>query len=69
VTPGESRYVPKEVTDVLDIGPRLLSGDTVVELLLKSDCEELLEEEKIKKYHEEKRKEIEKADEEVRSNG
>ena len=50
VTPGESRYVPKEVTDVLDIGPRLLSGDTVVELLLKSDCEELLEEEKIKKY-------------------
>ena len=44
VTPGESRYVPKEVTDVLDIGPRLLSGDTVVELLLKSDCEELLEE-------------------------
>lgn len=50
VTPGESRYVPEEVKDVLDIGPRLLSGDTVVELLLKSDCEELLEEEKVKQY-------------------
>lgn len=50
VTPGESRYVPKEVTNILDIGPRLLSGDTVVELLLKSDCEELLEEEKVKRY-------------------
>ncbi len=53
VTPGESRYVPKEITNVLDIGSRVLSSDTVVEIFLKLQCKHLMQDEKVKAYFDE----------------
>lgn len=53
VTPGESRYVPKGIAEVLDIGPRVLSSDTVVEMMLKLHSEELMEEDRLKEYFQE----------------
>lgn len=50
VTPGESRYVPEGITDILDIGPRILSSETIVEMMLKLHSEELMEEDRLKEY-------------------
>lgn len=43
VTPGESRYVPGSVRQIVDIGSRLLSVETFVEMAYKLKVEELLQ--------------------------
>lgn len=50
VTPGEGRYVPAGVTDILDIGPRILSVGTIIEVALKLRCDSVLEQEAFRDY-------------------
>ena len=38
------------ITDILDIGPRILSSETIVEMMLKLHSEELMEEDRLKEY-------------------
>lgn len=42
VTTGESRYVPDWVEEVIDLGPRLLSGNTFISLAYHLKCESIL---------------------------
>ena len=50
VTPGESRYVPANITKLMDIGQRVLDSNTVVEIALKLKLDFLLEDKKLKDY-------------------
>ncbi|MGB5824151.1 MAG: sigma 54-interacting transcriptional regulator [Proteocatella sp.] len=50
VTPGEHRFVPKNVSKIIDIGHRSIDIDTIVELALKLEEEELLESDKFNAY-------------------
>lgn len=50
VTPGEQRFVPKNVKRVIDIGHRSIDIETIVELALKLEREDLLESERFKNY-------------------
>lgn len=50
VTPGEQRYVPSRVKRIVDIGHRVIDGNTMVELALKLRCDELLGEKKFLSY-------------------
>lgn len=43
ITPGEKEIVPKNITNVLDIGNRILDINTILEIASASDCEYLLE--------------------------
>ncbi|MGL5255506.1 MAG: sigma-54 interaction domain-containing protein [Proteocatella sp.] len=50
VTPGEQRFVPKNVKRIIDIGHRSIDIETIVELALKLEREDLLESERFKSY-------------------
>lgn len=50
VTPGEDRYVPKNVKNIIDIGQRVLDSSTVVEIAMRLNFEYLLERDKFKDY-------------------
>lgn len=50
VTPGEQRFVPKNVKRIIDIGHRSIDIETIVELALKLEREDLLETERFKNY-------------------
>lgn len=50
VTPGEQRFVPKNVKRIIDIGHRSIDIETIVELALKLEREDLLESERFKNY-------------------
>jgi transcriptional regulator with PAS, ATPase and Fis domain len=50
VTPGEVRYVPKDVSTIIDIGDRLLDTNTITEIALKLNHEQLLQKNKFVNY-------------------
>lgn len=50
VTPGESRYVPKDVKTIIDLGQRVIDATTMVEIALRLKFDYLLEREKFKEY-------------------
>lgn len=50
VTPGEARYVPSNVSTILDIGHRLLDTSTIIEIALKLKLEHLLQNNNFKNY-------------------
>lgn len=50
VTPGETRYVPPQIEEILDIGPRVLSPDTIIEIALKLHFDGMLEQEAFREY-------------------
>ena len=50
VTPGESKFMPKNIKNVLDIGDRILDSSTIIEIVLKLKIEFLLKEDKFIKY-------------------
>jgi transcriptional regulator with PAS, ATPase and Fis domain len=50
VTVGESRYVPDNVTNVIDLGQRVLDTTTIVEIALRLKLDHLLESEEFKEY-------------------
>lgn len=50
ITTGESRYVPKDVKNVLDLGHRLIDKDTIVEIAVSLHLEEILSEKRVSEY-------------------
>jgi len=50
VTVGESRYVPRGVKTVIDLGQRVLDSTTIVEIALRLKLDYLLERENFKEY-------------------
>ncbi|MCY6484074.1 sigma 54-interacting transcriptional regulator [Clostridium aestuarii] len=50
ITPGESRYVPKNVKQVIDIGHRVLDINTIIDIAVKLDLDDLLKKHKIQRY-------------------
>lgn len=50
ITPGERRYVPDFVTNIMEIGARVFDAATVVEIALKLNLEYLLEQPKFHDY-------------------
>jgi len=50
ITPGESKFVPKNVKKVMDIGDRILDTSTIIEIVLKLKLEYLLKEDKFIEY-------------------
>lgn len=50
ITPGESRFVPDHVSEVLDIGDRLLTANTIAELALRLDYAHILQSESYRQY-------------------
>jgi len=50
ITTGESRYVPKNVKNVLDLGHRLIDKDTIVEIAASLHLEEILSEKRVSDY-------------------
>lgn len=50
ITTGESRYVPKDVKNVLDLGHRLIDKDTIVEIAASLHLEEILSEKRVSEY-------------------
>jgi len=50
VTVGESRYVPRGVKTVIDLGHRVLDSTTIVEIALRLKLDYLLERENFKEY-------------------
>lgn len=50
ITTGESRYVPKDVKNVLDLGHRLIDKDTIVEIAASLHLEEILSEKRVSDY-------------------
>ncbi|MCY6369160.1 sigma-54 interaction domain-containing protein [Clostridium ganghwense] len=50
ITPGESRYVPKNVKQVIDIGHRVLDINTIIDIAAKLDLDDLLKKHKIQRY-------------------
>lgn len=52
VTPDEERYVPEETEEIINIGQRTCSADTMIEAAVRLGLEELLEEAAFKEYQE-----------------
>lgn len=50
ITPGEIRYVPEGVENIINVGNRLLDTNTVIEIALKLGMERTLSEQKFKTY-------------------
>lgn len=50
ITTGERRFVPDWVRQVIDLGPRLLSGSTFLELAHQLKCENVLDQPAFKEY-------------------
>ncbi|NCE64981.1 AAA family ATPase [Pseudoflavonifractor sp. 524-17] len=50
VTTGERRYVPSWVDHVMDLGPRLLSGNTFIELAFHLKCEHIIDQPAFQAY-------------------
>jgi len=50
VTVGESRYVPEDVANVIDLGHRVPDSNTIVEIALRLKLDYLLERESFKEY-------------------
>lgn len=50
VTAGESQYVPECVTNVIDLGHRVMDSTTIVEIALRLKLDYLLESENFKEY-------------------
>ena len=50
VTPGEKRYVPESVTEVMDLGQRSCTSGMMIEIALRLGMEHLLETEPFLKY-------------------
>ncbi|GAA0178755.1 sigma 54-interacting transcriptional regulator [Clostridium sediminicola] len=50
VTPGEVRYVPKNVKQIIDIGQRGLDINTIMDLAIKLNLDDLLRKDKIQNY-------------------
>ena len=50
ITPGERRYVPKGINRIIDIGHRVFTANTVLEIALKLDFTEFIESEKYRDY-------------------
>jgi len=50
VTVGESKYVPKDVKNIIDLGHRVPDSNTIVEIALRLKLDYLLERENFKKY-------------------
>lgn len=50
ITPGEKRHVPSFVSNIVDIGPRVLDTATIVEIGLKLELEYILEQSRFKDY-------------------
>ncbi|MBZ9633779.1 sigma-54 interaction domain-containing protein [Clostridium sp. FP1] len=50
ITPGESKFVPENVKNVMNIGDRILDTSTIIEIVLKLNLEYLLKEDKFVKY-------------------
>lgn len=50
ITPGESRFVPECIQQMVDIGCRLLDANTIVEVTMKLGLDHMLEQSKLKKY-------------------
>lgn len=52
VTPGESKFAPKNISKLIDIGDRIFDISTIIEIVLKLNLEFLLKEEKFIRYSE-----------------
>ena len=52
VTPDEERYVPEGVKQIINLGQRTCSADTMIEAAMRLGLSELLEEEGFRKYQE-----------------
>lgn len=52
VTPGESKFVPKNISKLIDIGDRIFDISTIIEIILKLNLEFLLKDEKFTRYSE-----------------
>jgi transcriptional regulator with PAS, ATPase and Fis domain len=52
VTPGESKFAPNNVNELIDIGDRIFDTSTIIEIVLKLKLEYFLKEEKFIKYSE-----------------
>ncbi|MGE5627257.1 MAG: sigma-54 interaction domain-containing protein [Solirubrobacterales bacterium] len=52
VTPGEGKFVPKNVKQLLDVGDRIIDTSTMIEIALKLDLEYFLKDEKFISYFE-----------------
>ncbi len=52
VTPDEERYVPEGISQVINIGQRTCSADTLIEAAMRLGFEDLLEEEDFRRYQE-----------------
>ncbi|UTC74248.1 sigma 54-interacting transcriptional regulator [Treponema sp. OMZ 792] len=50
ITPGERRFVPGHISEVLDIGDRLLTANTIAELALRLDYSHILQSESYRQY-------------------
>lgn len=50
VTVGESKYIPEDITTVIDLGHRVPDSNTIVELALRLKLDYLLEKESFKEY-------------------
>lgn len=50
ITPGEAKFVPKNIKKIMDIGDRILDTSTIIEIVLKLKLEYLLKEDKFIKY-------------------
>lgn len=50
ITPSESRYVPKNVKKVMDIGQRVMDSSTIVEIALKLKFDHLLDKKIFQEY-------------------
>ncbi|MCY6959085.1 sigma-54 interaction domain-containing protein [Clostridium brassicae] len=50
VTPGEMRYVPENVSRIIDIGHRVLDINTIIDIAAKLDLDSLIKKEKIQNY-------------------
>lgn len=52
VTPGESKFAPKNISKLIDIGDRIFDISTIIEIILKLNLEFLLKDEKFTRYSE-----------------
>lgn len=50
ITPGESRFVPECIQQMIDIGARLLDANTIIEVTMKLGLDHMLEQSKLKNY-------------------
>ena len=52
MTPDEERYVPEGVKQIINLGQRTCSADTMIEAAMRLGLSELLEEEGVRNYQE-----------------